>query len=250
MLSGVRPPEIFCRLLSLVERSGLIVCQLWPPFVVRCTCWLVTNNVFGSCGENSTGNVHWKRYFNDSAGQPPVLCGQTSTFRTCRVRTSMRVTMPPRAPEPEALDHTTLGSFGSGVANPLSPPPTANQSPRAIPPPYSELLGPLVDGPSWRFPMTLYGIALSTVTWYICAMGRCTRCQVSPRLLLMPSPWSLPPIMRLAFFGSIQRSWWSPPGLRSPPWFCPVRPPSIVFTNDAVRKYASSGSSVETRHWL
>jgi hypothetical protein len=47
----------------------------------------------------------------------------------------MRVTMPPRAPEPDALDQTMFGSLGSGVANPLSPPPTANQSPRAMLPP-------------------------------------------------------------------------------------------------------------------
>ena len=39
------------------------------------------------------------------------------------------------APEPDALDQTMLGSFGSGVAKPLSPPPTACQSPRAMPPP-------------------------------------------------------------------------------------------------------------------
>ena len=37
MLSGVRPPEICCRLLSLSVRSGLISCQLRPPSVVRCT---------------------------------------------------------------------------------------------------------------------------------------------------------------------------------------------------------------------
>src|SRR5688572_3045071 len=135
MLSGVSPPEIFWRLLSLVERSGLITCQLCPPLVVRCTCWLVTNNVLLSCGETSTGKVHWNRYFNDSAGQPPVLCGHTSTLRNCRFFTLNLTTMPPRAPDPDALDQTMFGSFGSGVAKPLSPPPTANQSPRAIPPP-------------------------------------------------------------------------------------------------------------------
>src|SRR5574339_997279 len=207
MLSGVRPPEIFCRLLSFVVRSGLIVCHDCPPFVVRCTCWLVTYSVLLSCGEISNGNVHWKRYLSDSAGQPPVLCGHTSTLRMMRVRTSMRVTMPPRAPEPDALDQTMFGSLGSGVANPLSPPPTANQSPRAILLPYSELLGPRDEGPSCRLPITLYGIALSTVTWYIWAIGSWTRCQVSPRLFVMPKPWSLPPIIRFAFFGSIQRSW-------------------------------------------
>ena len=39
-LSGVRPPESCCCDLSFSVRSGLIACQLWPPFVVRCTCWL------------------------------------------------------------------------------------------------------------------------------------------------------------------------------------------------------------------
>ena len=37
MLSGVSPPDIFCRDLSFSVRSGLIACQLCPPFVVRCT---------------------------------------------------------------------------------------------------------------------------------------------------------------------------------------------------------------------
>src|SRR4026208_2417560 len=114
MLSGVRPPEIFCRLLSLVVRSGLMTCQLWPPLVVRCTYWLVTNSVLLSCGEMRRGKVHWNRYFNDSAGQPPVLCGQTSTLRSWRFFSLKRTTMPPRAPDPDALDQTMFGSFGSG----------------------------------------------------------------------------------------------------------------------------------------
>ena len=42
MLSPVSPPEICWRVLSLVDRSGLITSQLWPRFVVRCTCWLPT----------------------------------------------------------------------------------------------------------------------------------------------------------------------------------------------------------------
>jgi hypothetical protein len=33
--------------------------------------------------------------------------------------------MPPTAPEPDAVDQTMFESFGSGVAQPLSPPPTA-----------------------------------------------------------------------------------------------------------------------------
>src|SRR5262245_19927543 len=39
-LSGVSPPEDFWRDTSPVVRSGLITCQLWPPLVVRCPCWL------------------------------------------------------------------------------------------------------------------------------------------------------------------------------------------------------------------
>ena len=61
MLSGVSPPLIPMRLRLLVDRSGLITSQLCPPFVVRCTCWLVTYSVLLSCGEISSGNVHWKR---------------------------------------------------------------------------------------------------------------------------------------------------------------------------------------------
>src|SRR4029077_3700075 len=40
MLSGVRPPELFCFVLSLSVRSGEMTSHDWPPFVVRCTCWL------------------------------------------------------------------------------------------------------------------------------------------------------------------------------------------------------------------
>jgi hypothetical protein len=40
MLSGVSPPELVIRLRSLSVRSGLMTSHDWPPFVVRCTCWL------------------------------------------------------------------------------------------------------------------------------------------------------------------------------------------------------------------
>src|SRR4051812_49190182 len=40
MLSGVSPPELCCRDLSLSVRSGLISCQLCPPSVDWCTNWL------------------------------------------------------------------------------------------------------------------------------------------------------------------------------------------------------------------
>src|SRR5712692_5444578 len=42
ILSPVRPPENPCLLLSLVVRSGLMSCQLWPASVVWCTYWLPT----------------------------------------------------------------------------------------------------------------------------------------------------------------------------------------------------------------
>src|ERR1051325_1036777 len=41
ILSGVRPPEICCRLLSFRVRSGLMTFQLWPASVVMWTYWLV-----------------------------------------------------------------------------------------------------------------------------------------------------------------------------------------------------------------
>ena len=40
--SSVRPPLRRMRSGSAVVRSGEICCQLWPPFVVRCTNWLPT----------------------------------------------------------------------------------------------------------------------------------------------------------------------------------------------------------------
>ena len=69
--------------------------------------------------------------------------------------------MPPRAPEPEADDQMMLGSVGSAVAKPLSPPPTECHMPRGIDPdpppnpPMRLLEGPRVDGPSCRLPITL-----------------------------------------------------------------------------------------------
>ena len=40
--SGVMPPVRCCFVLSFVLRSGLMISQLWPPFVVMCTNWLPT----------------------------------------------------------------------------------------------------------------------------------------------------------------------------------------------------------------
>ena len=42
MLSGVRPPEIIWRDLSLRVRSGEIVCHVMPLSVLICTNWLPT----------------------------------------------------------------------------------------------------------------------------------------------------------------------------------------------------------------
>src|SRR3990172_5381881 len=157
MLSGVRPPEICCLLLSLSVRSGLISRQLFPPSVVTCTCWLPTYTLLWSWGEMVSGASQTNRYLSSAAGQPPVLTGQISTWCACRVRRSIRVTIPPNEPEPEALDQTTSGSSGSGVAQPLSPPATENHSERAIVPPPPKppvrlLLGTRYEGPSCRLP--------------------------------------------------------------------------------------------------
>jgi hypothetical protein len=67
------------------------------------------------------------------------------------------VTIPPTLPKPEALDQTMFGSWGSGVAHPLSPPATLVHMPREMLgrsswTPSLLLLGPRLDGPSCRFP--------------------------------------------------------------------------------------------------
>src|SRR5687768_8233936 len=61
MLSPVSPPENCWRVLSLVDRSGLITSQLWPRLLVRCTCWLPTYTVLRSCGDIASGIVQLKR---------------------------------------------------------------------------------------------------------------------------------------------------------------------------------------------
>src|SRR3974390_283940 len=38
-LSGVSPPDRCCGALSFRVRPGLMPAHVWPPFVVRCTCW-------------------------------------------------------------------------------------------------------------------------------------------------------------------------------------------------------------------
>src|SRR5687768_3062999 len=95
-----------------------------------------------------------KRYLRFAAGCPPVLWGQTSTLWPWRLRASKRTMMPPRLPDPDALDQMMLVSTGSGVANPLSPPRIPNVSLRGIVAPVRLLLGTEYDGPSWRLPYT------------------------------------------------------------------------------------------------
>src|SRR5687767_793406 len=154
--------------------------------------------------------------------------------------------MPPTLPEPDAVDQIRLGSTGSGVAQPLSPPITPCQSLRAMVPPVLLLLGPRYEGPSCRLPSTQYGTWLSVVTWYIWAIGSCARDHVCPRVVEIDTPPSLPMIIRFAFVGSIHMSWLSPPGLARPPIVSSVRPPLSERAYDAVRKYVSSSLSGAT----
>src|SRR5574342_75381 len=70
MLSGVKPPDSCCLLLSLSVRSGLISRQLFPPSVVTCTCWLPTYTLLWSWGEMVSGASHTNRYLSSAAGHP------------------------------------------------------------------------------------------------------------------------------------------------------------------------------------
>src|SRR5882724_13451329 len=102
--------------------------------------------------------VQTKRYFSSAAVEPLLWSGQTSTLRPCPVVRLKRSTMPPTLPDPEALDQMMLLSTGSGVAQPLSPPPMDCQALRGIcpPPPPNPpprvLLGPRYDGSSCSLP--------------------------------------------------------------------------------------------------
>src|SRR6266576_449222 len=104
------------------------------------------------CGEIVKGASQTNRYSTSDASCPPVLNGHTSTFWPIRVLSSNRTTMPPRLPDPDAVDQIRFGSTGSGVAQPLSPPSTPCHSLRAIVPPARLLLGPRYDGPSCLLP--------------------------------------------------------------------------------------------------
>src|SRR6266850_5439169 len=94
-----------------------------------------------------SGMVQTKRYFSSAAVEPLLWSGHTSTLRPWPVVRLKRSTMPPTLPDPEALDQMMLLSTGSGVAQPLSPPPTGCQALRGMllpppPPPARLLLGP------------------------------------------------------------------------------------------------------------
>src|SRR5579872_3832847 len=109
----------------------------------------------------ASGAFQTNRYFSSAAG-PLASSGQTSTSRRSRRLSSYRVTMPPTLPEPDADDQTMLASTGSGMAKPLSPPPTVCHIDRGIPAPNPPkprppslvrlLLGPRYDGPSCLLP--------------------------------------------------------------------------------------------------
>src|SRR5205085_2468539 len=144
--------------------------------------------------------------------------------------------MPPIEPEPDPLLQTRLPSTVSGHAQPLSPPPTLTELPRVIvgksampKSPARALLGTIADGPSWRLPYTLYGTLLSTSAWYICASGSCSWIHDLPRLIDTETPPSWLTIIRLPLSGSIQMSWWSPPGVSAAGGSMIVVPPSSVF---------------------
>src|SRR5262249_6345837 len=92
MLSGVSPPELPIRLLSLRVRSGLMICQLLPPSVVMCTNWLPTYTLLWSCGEMVMGNSQLKRYLTSAAVAPETVSGHTSTSRYWWLRSSKRAT--------------------------------------------------------------------------------------------------------------------------------------------------------------
>ncbi len=160
MLSGVSPPESVCRALSFSVRSGLITCQLWPPFVVRCTYWMPAYTVLWSCGEMAIGNVQLKRYFRSPAGHADG-----------RLRPDLDFARLPRALV-EALDGAAEAAV-AGAAGPddvvvdrvghgpsaLAAGDRMPQAARNRPAGSSSdcfairlLLGPRVDGPSWRLP--------------------------------------------------------------------------------------------------
>ena len=251
MLSGVRPPEIFCRDLSLVERSGLITCQLWPPLVVRCTCWLVTNSVFVSCGEIRTGNVHWKRYLSDSAGQPPVLCGQTSTLRNVAVpHVELHDDAAARAgagrARPDDVRVLRIGRREPALAT-TDRVPVAARDAATI----QRIARPARRGSVLAVP---HDVVRNRVVHRDVVHLRDRQMHAMPGLAAIDRDRQAPGRSRRS---CDSRSSGRSRGRGGRRRGCAVRPGSgrcgrrrWSSANDAVRKYASSGSSVDTRHWL
>src|SRR5512133_2055073 len=99
------------------------------------------------------GAAQFQRYFTSAGFQPYVGSGHGETMRDCPVAIFTRLIWPSKQPS-----QTMLLSLGSGVAKPLSQPPTWYQSPAVMPPPKPPrpaarlLLGPLKVLPSWRLP--------------------------------------------------------------------------------------------------
>ena len=127
--------------------------------------------------------------------------------------------MPPTLPEPEALDQIRFGSTGSGVAQPLSPP--RDRVPHA---PRDDAAvrrhrrcgccsGRGTTGRPACCRRRCRESALSTVTWYICAIGSRLRYHVRPRFVRdRERPDRGRRSCGSALVGSIHMSWWSPPG--------------------------------------
>src|SRR6266496_3260760 len=91
----IGPPEGPCFGASLRVRSRLTTRQLWPSFTdLKSTCAPMYNTA-GLRGDNTIGNVHWKRYLSAPAPHPIGLSGQAFTARCCPVRRSKRVMSPP-----------------------------------------------------------------------------------------------------------------------------------------------------------
>ena len=116
---GVSRPKLL-RDLSLSVRSGLITCQLWPPLVVRCTCWVPTYTVV-IVRRDRESECPVEAVLQISAG-PDAWSGHTSTRAIWRLLSSKRFDGPADAPGAGCRSTRRMLSTGSGIAQPLSPP--------------------------------------------------------------------------------------------------------------------------------
>ena len=69
------PPLATIFVVSARVRSPLIAVQLCPSFMVLKSTLAAAYSRFGSWGEMTMGNVHWKRYFIAFAPSPMGLSG-------------------------------------------------------------------------------------------------------------------------------------------------------------------------------